>query len=79
MGRFRYPCATIKHALVITALLVGACVISDREEPEATTTGRQDRTVAIAAATYDVLALTAATSLGVFKPGRPFRRQPKSG
>ena len=26
-----------------------------------------------------VLALTAATSLGVFKPGRPFRRQPKSG
>ena len=26
-----------------------------------------------------VLALTAATSLGVFKPGPPFRRQPKSG
>ncbi len=28
----------------------------------------------IAAATYDVVALTLATVLGAFKPGRPFRR-----
>ena len=77
-GVFRYPWVTIKLALVITVLLVGAFVISPASskmlDGQGDTTGRL-----IAAATYDVLALTAATSLGVFKPGRPFRRQPKSG
>jgi hypothetical protein len=37
---------------------------------EGDTTGRL-----IAAAAYDVAALTAATALAVFKPGRQFRRR----
>ena len=69
---------TIKLALVVTVLLVGAFVISPASsqmlDGDGDTTGRL-----IAAATYDVAALTAATALGVFKPGRPFRRQRDSG
>ena len=77
-GVFRYPWVTIKLALVVTVLLVGVFVISPASsqmlDGDGDTTGRL-----IAAATYDVAALTAATALGVFKPGRPFRRQRDSG
>lgn len=73
-GVFRYPWVTIKLALIVTVLLIGALVISPASsqmlDGEGDTTGRL-----IAAAAYDVVALTAATALGVFKPGRPFRRR----
>ena len=73
-GVFRYPWVTIKLVLIVTVLLVGAFVIAPASDQmldgEGDTTGRL-----IAAATYDVVALTVATTLGVFKPGRPFNRQ----
>ncbi|HMG43152.1 MAG TPA: DUF2269 family protein [Acidimicrobiales bacterium] len=71
-GVFRYPWVTIKLALILTVILVGAFVISPASEQmldgDGDRTGRM-----IAAAAYDVAALTIATGLGVFKPGRPFR------
>ena len=73
-GVFRYPWTTIKLGLIVTVLLVGAFVISPASsqmlDGQGDTTGRL-----IAAAAYDVVALTAATALGVFKPGRSFRRR----
>ena len=72
-GVFRYPWVTIKLVLIVTVLLVGAFVIGPASnqmlDGRGDTTGRL-----IAAAAYDVVALTVATALGVFKPGRPFRR-----
>ena len=71
MGRVRYPWTTIKLALVVTVMLVGGLVLgpasSQMLDGDGDTTGRL-----IAGATYDVIALTAATALGVFKPGRRF-------
>ena len=71
-GVFRYPWVTIKFGLIVTVLLVGAFVIgpasSQMLDGEGDTTGRM-----IAGAAYDVVALTVATALGVFKPGRRFR------
>jgi len=73
-GVFKYPWVVIKQALIISVILVGAFVISPASSQmlagDGDTTGRL-----IAAATYDVIALTAATALGVFKPGRPFSRE----
>jgi hypothetical protein len=73
-GVFRYPWVTVKLVLIVTVLLVGAFVIgpasSQMLDGGGDTTGRL-----IAAAAYDVAALTAATALAVFKPGRPFRRR----
>jgi hypothetical protein len=70
---FRYPWVTIKLVLVITVLLVGGFVLGPASQQmldgDGDTTGRL-----IAGATYDVVALTVATGLGVFKPGRSFRR-----
>ena len=71
-GVFRYPWVVAKLALIVSVILVGAFVIgpgSNELVDGADTTGRL-----IAGATYDVVALTIATSLSVFKPGRAFRR-----
>jgi hypothetical protein len=57
-GVLRHPWVVAKLALVLSVLLDGV----DRT-----------RTLVIAA-TYDVIALTTATALSVFKPGGPFRR-----
>ena len=77
-GVFRYPWVTIKLVLIVTVLLVGALVIAPASnemlDGEGDTTGRL-----IAAATYDVVALTVATVLGVFKPGRRFSRRGRPG
>jgi hypothetical protein len=71
-GVFRYPWVVAKLLLVLSVLLVGAFVISPASDQMLD--GEGDRTGRlIAAATYDVVALTAATALSVFKPGRPFR------
>jgi hypothetical protein len=72
-GVFKYPWVTAKLALVVSVLLVGAFVI--RPASDQMLDGTADTTTwLIAAGTYDVLALTLATVLSVFKPGRPFRR-----
>lgn len=71
-GVLRYPWVVAKLALVVTVLLVGGLVIgpaSNQLLDGDDTTGRL-----IAGATYDVVALALATALGVFKPGRRFRR-----
>lgn len=72
-GVFKYPWVVAKLALIVSVLLVGGLVIAPAStqmlDGDADTTGRL-----IAAASYDVTALTLATALGVFKPGTPFRR-----
>jgi zinc transporter ZupT len=73
-GVFRYPWVVAKLVLIVTVLLVGGLVIAPASDQMLN--GEGDRTARlIAAAAYDVVALAAATSLGVFKPGRPFRRR----
>lgn len=73
-GVFRYPWVVAKLVLIVTVLLVGAFVIAPASDQMLD--GDGDRTGRlIAAATYDVVALTAATALGVFKPGSAFRRR----
>ena len=71
-GVFKYPWVVAKLALIVTVVLVGAFVIGPASnqmlDGEGDTTGRL-----IAAAAYDVVALTAATAISVFKPGRQFR------
>jgi hypothetical protein len=72
-GVFRYPWVTAKLLLIVSVMLAGALVIGPAQqailEHGIDTTGRL-----IAAASYDVLALSLATGLSVFKPGGPFRR-----
>ncbi len=71
-GVFRYPWVVIKLALIVVVLLVGSFIISPASaqmlDGDGDTTGRL-----IVGAAIDVVALTAATALGVFKPGRAFR------
>ena len=71
-GVFRYPWVVTKLVLIVSVMAVGALVIN-----RALTTmldGGADATPQlIAAAAYDVLALSVATTLSVFKPGGPFR------
>jgi hypothetical protein len=72
-GVFRYPWVVIKLSLIVVVLLVGAFIISPASaqmlDGDGDTTGRL-----ITGAVIDVVALTAATALAVFKPGRAFRR-----
>ena len=73
-GVFRYPWVVAKLALIVSVILVGAFVLGPASnqmlDGDGDTTGRL-----IAGATYDVIALTLATGLSVFKPGRRFRRR----
>ena len=70
-GVFRYPWVVTKLALVVSVMAVGALAIN----PAITMTlaGGDGTPRLIAAAAYDVLALSLATGLSVFKPGVPFR------
>jgi hypothetical protein len=72
-GVLRYPWVTAKLLLVLSVMLVGSFVIGPAEatilDGGGDTTGRL-----VAAGAYDVLALTLATGLSVFKPGGRFRR-----
>src|SRR5262245_5402512 len=71
-GVFRYPWVTTKLLLIVSVILVGALLIGPALA--ATLQRGVDSTVRlIAAAAYDVLALAVATTLSVFKPGKPFR------
>lgn len=71
-GVFRYPWVVTKLALNVSVMVAGALVIG----PALTMTiaGHGDGTQRlIVAAGWDVLALSAATGLSVFKLGKPFR------
>ena len=76
-GVLRYPWVVTKLIIVVTVLLVGAFVLGPASD--ALLDGGEDTTGRlIAGATYDVVALTLATGLGVFKPGRTFRRHERT-
>jgi hypothetical protein len=68
-GVFRYPWVVTKLALIVSVMAVGALAIN----PALTMTlaGGDGTPRLIAAAAYDVLALSLATALSVFKPGGP--------
>ena len=72
-GVLRYPWVTTKLLLVISVMLVGTFVLPGLEELRRAPTGAQTRLIAGAA--YDVLALSTATGLSVFKPGGRWRRR----
>jgi hypothetical protein len=72
-GVFRHPWVVIKLALVISVMAVGGTVIGPASER--LLDGEQGATSwLIAGGAWDVVALTVAVGLSVFKPGRAFRR-----
>jgi Predicted integral membrane protein (DUF2269) len=71
-GVLRYPWVVTKLALILSVILVGALVLSPASNQLVDGTDTTSRL--IGGALYDVVALTIATALSVFKPGRAFRR-----
>ena len=69
-GVLRYPWVMIKLVLIVTVIVVGATIL----RPVLADDGNPDSAPLIAGAAYDVCALTIATALAVFKPGRVRRR-----
>jgi hypothetical protein len=69
-GVFRHPWVVIKLGLIVTVIVVGATIL----RPVLTEDGEPGSGPLIVGAAYDVLALTVATALAVFKPGRARRR-----
>jgi hypothetical protein len=68
-GVFRYPWIVTKLALIVSVIVVGATVLRPVLTDDATAGGGP----LIVGAAYDVVALTVATTLAVFRPGRAFR------
>ena len=70
-GVFRYPWVVAKLALIVSVMLVGGLVINSAQARlmEGTTDTIPNL---IAAGAYDVVALSTAVFLSVFKPGRAF-------
>ena len=69
-GVLRYPWVITKLVLIVTVIIVGATVL----RPVLDDGAAPNNAALIVGAAYDVAALTVATGLGVFKPGR-MRRQ----
>ena len=69
-GVLRYPWVVAKLVLIVTVIVVGATIL----RPVLTDEGNPSSTPLVLGAAYDVAALTAATALAVFKPGRARRR-----
>jgi Predicted integral membrane protein (DUF2269) len=67
-GIFRYPWVTTKLLLIVSVIAVGALVLNGGMNAMLTGRGGAEGQL-IAGAAYDVVALTTATALGVFKPG----------
>jgi hypothetical protein len=67
-GIFRYPWVTPKLLLNVSVIAVGALVLNGGMTAMLTGHGGAEQQL-IAGGAYDVVALTAATALGVFKPG----------
>jgi uncharacterized membrane protein len=65
---FRYPWITTKFLLIISVIMVGGLVLKNGMDAMLNGTGGAEIRL-IAGATYDVVALTIATILAVFKPG----------
>ena len=72
-GVFRYPWVTTKLLLIVSVMFVGGVFIGPALNVMFAGTADATRQL-IAAAAYDVLALSVATALSVFKPGRAFRQ-----
>jgi uncharacterized membrane protein len=68
-GVFRYPWVTAKLLLTLSVIAVGGLVLKDGMTAMLSGPGGAESRL-ITAAAYDVLALTIATALGVFKPGK---------
>jgi hypothetical protein len=68
-GVLRYPWVTVKLALIVSVILVGALVLGPAVDAMRRGAGGAESRL-IAGAAYDVLALTLATGMSVFKPGR---------
>ena len=76
-ARYRVDPVTVrvvtKLLIVVSVMIVGGSILGQAcnqlLDGDTDATGRL-----IAGATYDVVHQTVATALGVFKPGRPFRR-----
>jgi uncharacterized membrane protein len=66
-GVLRHRWVTAKLLLILTVVLVGALVLGP--QTDAMLDGRGSATALIVASAYDVLALSLATGLSVFKPG----------
>jgi hypothetical protein len=75
-GVLRYAWVTAKLVLLIGVILVGALVLGPGTEAMRSGGGGAEARL-IAGTGYDVVALTLATGLSVFKPGR--RRRPRAG
>lgn len=72
-GVFRYPWVVTKLILIVSVMAVGGFVLKGAMDTAiAGDGGAAGRLVAGSA--YDVAALATATALGVFKPGRRWRR-----
>jgi hypothetical protein len=71
-GVFRYPWVTTKLALIVSVMAVGGLVINPAQTMMLEGSG-DATTRLIAAGVYDVIALGVASTLSVFKPGRPWR------
>jgi hypothetical protein len=69
-GVLRYPWVIAKLVLIVTVIVVGATIL----RPVLADDGNPSSTPLIIGAAYDVAALSVATALGVFKPGRARRR-----
>jgi hypothetical protein len=67
-GVFRYPWVIAKLALLISVMVVGGVVLGPAEA--AALDGAGGSGALIAGASWDVVALSVATGLSVFKPGR---------
>ena len=75
-GVLRYPWVTTKLLAILSVIVVGAAVLGPGVEAlRDGDSGAQARVIMGAA--YDVVALTLATALSVYKPGR--RRRPRAG
>jgi len=72
-GVFRYSWVTTKLLLIVSVMLVGGLVIGPALTAMMKGSGDAMPQL-IAAASYDVVALTLATGLSVFKPGGAFRQ-----
>jgi hypothetical protein len=73
-GVLRHAWVTVKLALLLSVILVGALVIGPATDEMRNGSGNVE-TVLIAAAAWDVLALSVATALSVYKPGKSRKRR----
>jgi hypothetical protein len=76
-GVIRYPWVTTKLALNVSVILVGALLLGPTADAMHQGGDADAGGLLIAGAAYDVAALTLATTLSVFKPGRARRREPR--